>query len=151
MWSVETTGNGFWTWIWSMRHCGLVQEVGSWFHLLLKKLNCFACSWFILWTFFLLRLLCIFLNLSFEHAWNAVVMIGLGLLVATGIVRQASKPVVSLEPLVHCRNIANSNFFRRYYLGKWSSELTQLVPLRVSRVRSTHYSDRLHDFSVTIP
>ena len=32
-----------------------------------------------------------------------------------------------------------------------SSELAQLVPLPYSRGRSTRYSDRLHDFSVTIP
>ena len=32
-----------------------------------------------------------------------------------------------------------------------SSELAQLVPLPYSRERSTCYSDRLHDFSVTIP
>ena len=31
-----------------------------------------------------------------------------------------------------------------------SSELAQLVPLPFSQGRSTHYSDRLHDFSVTI-
>ena len=38
-----------------------------------------------------------------------------------------------------------------YYFGRCSSELAQLVPLRFSRGRPTHYSDRLHDFSVTIP
>ena len=27
IWSVTTTRVGFWTWIWSMRHCGLGQEV----------------------------------------------------------------------------------------------------------------------------
>ena len=35
--------------------------------------------------------------------------------------------------------------------GRCSSELAQLVPLPFSRGRSTRYSDRLHDFSVTIP
>ena len=38
-----------------------------------------------------------------------------------------------------------------YYFGRCSSELAQLVPLPYSRGRSTHYSGRLHDFSVTIP
>ena len=42
---------------------------------------------------------------------------------------------VSLEPLAH----------------RCSSELAQLVPLLYSQGRSTCYSDRLHDFSVTIP
>ena len=32
-----------------------------------------------------------------------------------------------------------------------SSGLAQLVPLPFSRGRTTHYPDRLHDFSVTIP
>ena len=41
--------------------------------------------------------------------------------------------------------------FCRYYFGRCSSELTQLVPLYFSRGRFTRYSDRLHDFSVTIP
>ena len=56
----------------------------------------------------------------------------------------------SLEPLAHCRNVASLSAFYRYYLGRCSSELAQLVPLLFSRGRSTHYSDRLHDFSVTI-
>ena len=37
-----------------------------------------------------------------------------------------------------------------YYFGRCSSELAQLVPFPYSRGRSTPYSDRLHDFSVTI-
>ena len=57
----------------------------------------------------------------------------------------------SLEPLVHCRNVASLSLFYRYYFGRCSSELAQLVPLPFSRGRSTRYSDRLHDFSVTIP
>ena len=57
----------------------------------------------------------------------------------------------SLEPLVHCRNVVSLSLFYRYYIGRCSSELAQLVPLPSSRERSTRYSDRLHDFSVTIP
>ena len=57
----------------------------------------------------------------------------------------------SLEPLAHHRNVASLSLFYRYYLGRCSSELAQLVPLPYSRGRSTRYSDRLHDFSVTIP
>ena len=57
----------------------------------------------------------------------------------------------SLEPLAHCRNAVSLSLFYRYYFGRCSSELAQLVPLPFSRWRSTHYSDRLHDFSVTIP
>ena len=57
----------------------------------------------------------------------------------------------SLEPLAHCRNVASLSLFYGYYFGKCSSELAQLVPLPYSQVRSTHYSDRLHDFSISIP
>ena len=57
----------------------------------------------------------------------------------------------SLEPLPHCRNVASLSLFYRYYFGRCSSELAELVPLPYSRGKSTHYSDRLHDFSVTIP
>ena len=57
----------------------------------------------------------------------------------------------SLEPLAHRRNVASLSLFYRYYFGRCSSELVELVPLPYSRGRSTRYSDRLHDFSVTIP
>ena len=57
----------------------------------------------------------------------------------------------SLEPLAHCQNVATLNLFYRYYFDRCSSELAQLVPLPFSQGRSTCCSDRLHDFSVTIP
>ena len=57
----------------------------------------------------------------------------------------------SLEPLAHRRNVASLSLFYRYYFGRCSSELTQLVARPFCRGRSTRYSDRLHDFSVTIP
>ena len=57
----------------------------------------------------------------------------------------------SLEPLAHRRNAASFSLFYRYYFGRCSSELAQLVPLPYSPGRSTRYSDRLHDLPVTIP
>ena len=57
----------------------------------------------------------------------------------------------SLEPLAHCQNVATLNLFYTYYFDRCSSELAQLVPLPFSQGRSTCCSDRLHDFSVTIP
>ena len=57
----------------------------------------------------------------------------------------------SLEPLAHRRNVASLSLFYKYYFGRCSSELAELVPLAYSRGRSTRSSDRLHDFSVTIP
>ena len=60
----------------------------------------------------------------------------------------------SLEPLAHCRNVASLRLFYRYYFGRCSSELAELVPLvplPYSRGSLTRYSDRLHDFSFTVP
>ena len=57
----------------------------------------------------------------------------------------------SLEPLVHYRNVASLSIFCRYYFGRYLSELPELVPFPFSPGRSTYYSDRLHNFSVTIP
>ena len=56
----------------------------------------------------------------------------------------------SSSALVHHRNVVSLSLFYRYYFGRCSSELAQLVPLPFSRGRSARYSDRLHDFSVTI-
>ena len=56
-----------------------------------------------------------------------------------------------LEPLAHCRNVASINLFYRCYFSRCSSKLAQLVPLPYSQGRYTCYSDRLHNFSVTIP
>ena len=57
----------------------------------------------------------------------------------------------SLEPLAHRGNVASLSLFYRYYFGRCSSQLAQLIPLPYSRGRSTRYSDRLHYFCVTIP
>ena len=57
----------------------------------------------------------------------------------------------SLEPLAHRGNAASLSLFYRYYFGRCYSELAQLVSLPFSRGMYTRYSDRLHDFSVTIP
>ena len=52
----------------------------------------------------------------------------------------------NLEPLAHRQDVTSLSLFYRYYFGRCSSELAQLVPLPYSRGRSTRYSDRLHDF-----
>ena len=51
----------------------------------------------------------------------------------------------SFESLVHRRNVGIYLLYR-YYFGKCSSELGELVLLPYSRGRSTRYSDRLHGF-----
>ena len=43
----------------------------------------------------------------------------------------------SLKPLAHRRNVTSLSLFYRYYFFRCSSELTQLVPLPLSRRRST--------------
>ena len=56
----------------------------NWIGALLLKLSLRKSKpWFVLWSFFLLRLLCNSINLPYGHAWNTVVMSGLVLLVAT--------------------------------------------------------------------
>ena len=57
----------------------------------------------------------------------------------------------SIEPLAHRRNVARVGLFYKYYFGRCSCELAELVPLSYSRGRSTRFSDRLHNFPVTIP
>ena len=57
----------------------------------------------------------------------------------------------SLEPLAHLRNVSSLSLFYSYYFGRCLFELSQVVPLSWSRGRFTRYSDRLNDFSVTIP
>ena len=59
--------------------------------------------------------------------------------------------VPSLATLAHLQNVASLSLFYRYYFDRCSSELAQLVPLPFSQGRYTPYSDRLHDFSVTVP
>ena len=82
-------------------------------------------------------------------------MFGMVLLVATWncrICRTVGPSLAaSLELFAHHGNVASLSLFYRYYFGKCSSELVELVALPYSRGRSTCYSDRLHDFSVTIP
>ena len=131
IWSVAATRIGFWTWIWSTRHCGLAQEVASmleklnwlhltdlitlvllmwkWMDLFLRKNHLLRCwgwlsllnwigaltlslvlklpprklePWFVLWTFFLQKLLYISINLPYSHVWNTIVMSRLVLLIA---------------------------------------------------------------------
>ena len=88
------------------------------------------------------------------HVWASAPSCYLGLL--DKLQKQICRIVVpsladSLEPLAHRKNVASLSLFYRFYFGRCSSELAQMVPLPFSRGRSTRYSDRLHDFSVTIP
>ena len=64
-----------------------------------------------------------------------------------------SHQIIYVSPLLAApidQNAASLSLSYRYYFGRCSSELAVLVPLHHSRGRSTRYSYRLHDFSVTI-
>ena len=56
-----------------------------------------------------------------------------------------------LNPLTNCWNVARLILFYRYYSVRCSSEMPQMIPFHCSQVRFTPYSDRLPDFSDTIP
>ena len=55
-----------------------------------------------------------------------------------------------LEPLIYRRNVASFCLFYRYYFGRCSSALDELVPFPPSRGRSTRYCNRLNDFFIAI-
>ena len=48
------------------------------------------------------------------------------------------------------QNVDSLSLFYRYYFGRCSSDLAQLVPFPYSPGKSTCYSDRLHDFSTSM-
>ena len=86
-----------------------------------KKLE----PWFVLWSFFLLTLLCNSINLPYSHV---------RLVLLDKLQKRICRTVglslaASLEPLAHRRIVASLSFFYRYYFGRCSSELAQLVPL----------------------
>ena len=92
------------------------------------------------WSFFLLRLLCISINLPYDLAWNNVFICWLVLL-AGRYVTQTKKWmcrtvallfVVSLEPVTHRQNVASLSLFYRFYFGRCLSELPELVPLPIT-------------------
>ena len=62
-----------------------------------------------------------------------------------------SSLATSFEHFTHRRNVASLSLFYRYYFGRCSSKLAELVPLPYSRGRSTRYFDRFHNFLITIP
>ena len=94
--------------------------------------------------------LCLCMEYCF-HIWAGAPSCYLELLDKLQKTNVVALRAASLEPLAHRRNVASLNLFYRYYFGRCSSELVQLVPLPFFRGGSTLYCDRLHDFCVTIP
>ena len=86
----------------------------------------------------------------YSHAWNTVAMSGLVLLVATWNCWISYKNGYVRLLVLHLLTLLNPWLIINYF-GRCSSELAELVPLPYSCGRSTCYSDRLHDFSVTTP
>ena len=113
--------------------------------------------WFVLRSFILPNLLWYSIRPCMEyccHVWAGAPSCYLELLdkLQKWICRTASLLLAaSLEPQAYHWNVGSVIPLYRYYFGTCSSELTKLVPLPYSWGRSTHYSDRLHDFSVAIP
>ena len=114
--------------------------------------------WFDLRSFFFLRFLCIFINLPYDHVWNTVWACARScyLELLDTLQKRICSTVgpslaASIEPLAHRKNVARVGLFYKYYFGRCSCELAELVPLSYSRGRSTRFSDRLHNFPVTIP
>ena len=58
----------------------------------------------------------------------------------------------TIEPLAYCRDIASlSIFFTISIIDRCLSKLAKLVPPLHFHGRCTYYSNRLHEFCVTIP
>ena len=108
-------------------------------------------AWFVLWSFFLLKLLCtIYSCMEYcSNVWAGAPSCYLELL--DKLQKQICRTVGPLEPLGHCQKVSSLSTFYRYYFGRCLSELAQLITLPFSQGRSTRYSDRLHNFSVSIP
>ena len=108
-----------WTWL------SLFSWIGALILSLLLKLPLRRLEpWFVLWSFFLLKLLCIFINLWYSHAWNTFVMSGLVLLLI-GIVELTAK----MEPLLNLWltiKIYPAEVFPIIW-GLWESTLPVLV------------------------
>ena len=112
--------------------------------------------WFILWSFFPLRLLYKSNILpSIEccccYVWACAPTYYLNLLqkLQKRICTNVGPTLLPL--LAYHQNVASLSLFYIYYYGGCSSEQVQLVPLPHSHVKFPHYSNWLLDFSAVIP
>ena len=101
-----------------------------------------------------------FVSLQIYHvALHGILLSCLGwcsLLLLRNVKKQICRTVgstlaASLEPFPHRWNVTSLRVFYRYYFGRCSSELAQVLPFPYSWGIYTRYSDRLHNFSVTVP
>ena len=108
-------------------------------YLLLKLPSGKLGPWFVLWSFFFLRLLFILINMPScmeccSYVWVGAPSCYLQLLDCYKNICRAVGPscATCLEPLVHCQFVASWSLFYRFYFGRCSSELTPLVPVPFS-------------------
>ena len=130
----------FWGWL------SLLNWIGAFKLSLLLKLRPRKLKpWFVLCSFFLLRLLCICINLScMEYCcrvWAGIHSCYLELLgcARLSVLRCTCCLSLTLGWSLKCSQLKS---FLQVFFGSCSSELAQLVPLSYSRGRSTRYSDR---------
>lgn len=92
-------------------------------------------------------------NLLFKHAWATAALLDWYYKELLRSPRQALEKVVgpvladSLEFMTHCRDVASSSLFHRYYLD----ELVELISFPLPYPRSTRYVDSIHNLAVSIP
>ena len=102
---------------------------------------------------------CICINLPFGHVWSTVPISGV-VLQGHDLLDRVQKRVVSLvgsvrssdlQALSHRRDVASLSLFYKYYYGKCSSELADLVPSKRVTVRSTCFSEQKQRHTVNSP
>ena len=111
--------------------------------------------WFAPWSFFLLRLLFISINLSYSLVWNLLSCWSISSSCYMDMLDKLQKKlcmtagpsfIASLETWAHHQNVASASLFYKYYFGGCSFKLAKLVPLPHSHGKSTRYSNSLHNF-----
>ena len=109
--------------------------------------------WFVLGSFFLPEFLSNYINLQQGLVWNTVAMPGQALLdrLQKWVWRTVGPTLAASLVLLGQRgNVTTLSLFCMYHFSKCSSELAKLVPLSCLRGSSTRYSNKLHDFFVTV-
>ena len=112
-----------------------------------KKIGALICFM----KFFLQRLLCISIICHTALLGTLLSCLDWCSYLLLGIARSAARTdmlVLHLQPFLNPWFIIKCSY-QNYFVG-WSPQLAQLVLLPYSQGRPTCYSDRLHDFSVTI-
>ena len=56
-----------------------------------------------------------------------------------------------LQAISHRRDVASLSLFYKYYYGKYSSEIADLIPPKRITVRSIRFSEQIHRHTVNSP